>query len=131
MVTEPTLQGSLPGNGRISNELYRGIAPGVELHSLKISDDMGMAYESDAIAAMQWVYDNKDAHNIRVVNLSINSTVAASYHTSPVNAAVEILWFNGIVVVASAGNTSPARGSSPVQAAPANDPFADHCGCQL
>ena len=27
-----------------------------------------------------------------------------SYHTSPLDAAAEILWFNGVVVVASAGN---------------------------
>ena len=64
-----------------------------------------MANESDAVAALQWVYDNKDAYNIRVVNLSINSTAEQSYHASPLDAAAEILWFNGIVVVASAGNT--------------------------
>jgi len=59
------------------------------------------------VAALQWIYDNKDAHNIRVVNLSIYSTAEQSYHTSPLSAAVEILWFNGVVVVASAGNVGP------------------------
>ena len=63
-----------------------------------------MSYESDLVDAMQWVYDNKAEYNIRVVNISMNSTVAQSYHTSPLDAAVEILWFNGIVVVVSAGN---------------------------
>ena len=71
---------------------------------------------------MQWVYDNKDAYNIRVVNISMNSTVAQSYHTSPLDAAVEILWFNGIVVVVSAGNNGTATGSSTLYP-PANDPF--------
>ena len=47
-------------------------------------------------------------YNIRVVNLSLNSTVDESYHTSPLDAAVEILWFNGIVVVVAAGNNGTA-----------------------
>jgi len=33
------------------------------------------------------------------------------------------LWFNGIVVVASAGNKGPGGGFNTVNAAPANDPF--------
>ncbi|MEZ4729926.1 MAG: S8 family serine peptidase [Caldilineaceae bacterium] len=60
----------------------------------------------------------KSTYNIRVVNLSFNSTVAESYLTSPLNAAVEILWFNGIVVVVSAGNNGTAT-----LYPPANDPF--------
>jgi serine protease AprX len=82
-----------------------------------------MAYESDTVEAMQWVFDNKELYNIRVVNLSINSTQEMSYHESPVDAAVEILWFNGVVVVASAGNKGPGGGFNTVYAAPANDPF--------
>jgi len=68
---------------------------------------------------MQWVFDNKDTYNIRVVNLSIAATVPQSYHTSPIDAAAEILWFNSIVVVTSAGNYGPDA----VNYAPANDPF--------
>jgi serine protease AprX len=44
--------------------------------------------------------------------------VAESYNTSPLDAAVEILWFNGVVVVVSAGN----KGSGTIYP-PANDPF--------
>jgi serine protease AprX len=56
------------------------------------------------------------------VNVSLNSTVAQSYHTSPLSAAVEILWFNSIVVVVSAGNNG--TGDGPVTLfPPANDPF--------
>jgi serine protease AprX len=64
------------------------------------------------------VLDNKAKYNIRVVNLSLNSSVAQSYHTSPLDAACEILWFNGIVVVVSAGNNGTAT-----LFPPANDPF--------
>jgi serine protease AprX len=39
------------------------------------------------------------------------------------DAAAEILWFNGVVVVAASGNTDPQGLYNPTQAAPANDPF--------
>ncbi len=52
----------------------------------------------------------------------LNSTVAQTYHTSPLSAAVEILWFNGIVVVVSAGNNGTGEGPVTLYP-PANDPF--------
>jgi serine protease AprX len=114
--------GIIGGTGSMSSGKYRGMAPGVNLVNLKVADKDGMTYESDVVEAFQWVYNNKTAYNIRVVNLSMNSTVAQSYHTSPLAAAAEILWFNSIVVVVSAGNNG--TGSGPVTIyPPANDPF--------
>jgi serine protease AprX len=117
--------GIIGGNGGASPDLmYAGIAPKVNLISLKVNDDdTGMCYESDVVEAMQWVYENKEAYNIRVVNLSLNSTVESSYHTSPLDAAAEILWFNSVVVITSAGNYWDDLDYNPVLAAPANDPF--------
>jgi serine protease AprX len=115
--------GIIGGSGYRSGGLYAGIAPEVNFISLKISDETGMAYESDVIEAMQWVLDHKDNYNIRAVNLSVNSTEESSYHASPLDAAAEILWFNGIVVVASVGNKRSDSGYSTANAAPANDPF--------
>lgn len=115
--------GIIAGNGRASDGRYAGLAPQADLISLQIGDETGLARESDVIAALQWIYDNRQAFNIRVVNLSLNATVEQSYHTSPLDAAVEVLWFNGVVVVASAGNKGPAGGFNTVNAAPANDPF--------
>jgi serine protease AprX len=114
--------GIIGGNGAASNGIYKGVAPGVNLINLKVSDKDGMTYESSLIDSLQWIYNNKDLYNIRVVNISMNSTVAQSYHTSPLDAAVEILWFNGIVVVVSAGNNGTADGPSIIYP-PANDPF--------
>lgn len=113
--------GIIAGTGKDSNGKYRGIAPGVTLYAVKIADGDGMAYESDVVAGLQWVYNNRSAYNIRVVNLSLNTSTEQSYHTSPLDAAVEILWFNGVVVVASAGNVSTTTRF--YNASPANDPF--------
>jgi len=113
--------GIIGGNGTNSRGEIMGIAPQVQLISLKVCDEKGMAYESDVVVAMQWVLDKKEVYNIRILNMSINSTVEQTYHTSPMDAAAEILWFNGIVVVVSSGNMD-ATGSM-IDSAPANDPF--------
>jgi serine protease AprX len=115
--------GIIGGNGSASGGLYSGMAPKVDLINLKISDDQGFAYESDTVEAMQWVFENKDLYNIRVVNLSIQSTIPQSYHESSLDAAAELLWFNGVVVVAAAGNWNDEENFNPIQAAPGNDPF--------
>lgn len=115
------IAGILAGNGAKSAGVYAGIAPLTNLISLNVNNSEGMAYESDTVAAMQWVLENKDEYNIRVVNLSVNSDSIESYNNSPLDAAAEILWFNGIVVVVSAGNhDSSGEG---ILFPPANDPF--------
>ena len=114
--------GIIAGNGNASKGEYKGIAPGANLLNVRVSNDQGLTYTSDVIDGLQWVYDNKDTYNIRVVNLSLNSTAPESYHTNPLDAAVEILWFNGITVVVAAGNNGSADGPSTLYP-PANDPF--------
>ena len=108
----------IAGDGTHSRGEYIGIAPKSNLLNVRVSDDEGMSYESDLVAALQWVYENKDEYDIRAINLSLNSSVAQSYHTSPLCVAVEILWFNGIVVVVPAGN----NGTDDLYP-PANDPY--------
>ncbi len=82
-----------------------------------------MSYESDVVAALQWVFENSTAYNIKIVNISLNSQVEDTYNNSAIDAAVEFLWFKGIVVVASAGNSGINGTYNNAKAAPANDPF--------
>ena len=106
------------GDGSELSGKYIGVAPMVNIINVKVSNDDGSAMMKDVVRGLQWVLDNKATYNIRVVNLSLNSSVADSYNTDPLDAAVEILWFNGVVVVVSAGN----KGSGAIYP-PANDPF--------
>lgn len=115
------IAGIIGGNGLLSWGRYIGIAPKVDLINVKVSNEQGMGYESDVVAGLQWVYENRDKYNIRVVNISLNSSVPQSYHQSPLDAAVEILWFNRIVVVVCAGNN--AEDHNGILYPPANDPF--------
>jgi serine protease AprX len=95
------------------------VAPKVNLLSVKVSDDRGAGTTRSVVMGLQWILEHKAQYNIRIVNLSLNSKVPESYHVSPLNAALEVLWFNGIVVVVSAGNSGTAGYLYP----PANDPF--------
>jgi serine protease AprX len=100
---------------------FAGVAPDANLISIKVSDESGNATVLDVIYGLQFAVDHQDTYNIRVVNMSLDSTTPQSYKLDPLDAAVESAWFHGLVVVVAAGN----RGDAPdaVQYAPANDPY--------
>ena len=120
------IAGIVGGNGKLLKGKYMGVAPGVNLVNVKVGDEEGSATLADVVAGLQWVYENRLRYNIRVVNLSLHSSVQESYQTSPLSAAVEYLWFNGVFVVVAAGN----NGSAPdaVFYPPSNDPFVMTAG---
>lgn len=119
--------GLVAGSGRALSptdqlyERYSGTAPRADLVSVKVSDDHGNSTVEDVIAGLQFVVDHGADYGVRVVNLSLGSTIPMSYKVDPLDAAVEAVWAHGIVVVAAAGN----RGTDPdaVSYAPANDPY--------
>ncbi len=111
--------GLIGGSGSNSDGAYTGVAPKVNLIDVNIGGSTGSATVGDVINGLQWVLDHKDTYNIRVVNLSLRSNTAQSYLTDPLDAAVELLTFRGILVVAAAGNS----GVNTVDYAPGNDPF--------
>jgi serine protease AprX len=100
---------------------YAGAAPDANIVSVKISDEQGDATVLDAIYGLQFAVDHRAEYNIRVINLSFASEEAQSYTTDPLDAAVEAAWFNGIVVVAAAGNDGNTDDA--VGYAPGNDPY--------
>jgi serine protease AprX len=133
-VTMTQLAGNSPGDGRGHGTFVAGIAAGsapgkagasprAPLVSIDVMDDRGMAMTSDVIAAAEWIYQHKNEYNIRVANFSLHSASPASIMWDPLDAAVEKLWFSGVVVVAAAGNYGTASGPSGVPYAPGNDPF--------
>jgi serine protease AprX len=107
--------GSAPG--------YAGAAPNAKILSLDVMDDTGTARTSDVIAACDWILANKSAYNIRVANFSLHSGAKNHFYNDPLDRAVERLWFNGVFVVAAAGNYGSSAGPSGVLYAPGNDPF--------
>jgi serine protease AprX len=106
-----------------SSPSYTGAAPTAGIVSLDVMDDQGVAKTSDVIRAAQWIAQNHEQYGIRVANFSLHSGTATSFRWDPLDKAVEKLWFDGVVVVASAGNYG--NGAKPVRMgyAPGNDPF--------
>ena len=82
-----------------------------------------MARTSDVIAGAEWIYNNRERYNIRVVNMSLHSTTPSNFTKDPLDRAVEKLWFGGVVVVVASGNYGKPDGPSGVPFAPGNDPF--------
>jgi serine protease AprX len=102
---------------------YAGAAPNAKLVDLDVMNDSGVGRTSDVIAAAEWIYKNRVALNIRVANFSLHSGAINHFWLDPLNVAVEKLWFNGVVVVAAAGNYGVAGSPSGVKHAPGSDPF--------
>jgi serine protease AprX len=96
--------GIVAGNGSDSNGARAGIAPASHLVVLKALDANGNGRISDVIAAIDYAIANKDAFNIRVINLSVATGVYESYNTDPLTLAARRAVESGIVVVAAAGN---------------------------
>ncbi len=127
--TSPGAVGDGEGHGTMvagiaagASSAYPGVARNAPLVSVRTSDATGMSYTSDVIAGVDWILQHKDTYNIRVANFSLAGGVASSFTVDPLDQAVEKLWFNGIVVVAAAGNHGTGEGDVPVYA-PGNDPF--------
>ncbi len=129
-----SIQPNSPGDGRGHGTFVAALAagerasraggsPGSKLVSIDVMDDRGMAMTRDVIAAADWILGHKDLYNIRVANFSLHSAAPASVFFDPLDQAVEKLWFNGVTVVAAAGNYAVDGSASGVTFAPGNDPF--------
>ncbi len=101
--------GIIAGNGASSSgssfsRTFYGVAREANLVNVRVLDGIGRTNVSTALAGLQWVVENRQKYNIRIVNLSIGHTVGESYTTDPLCIAVEKAWKAGLVVVVAAGN---------------------------
>ncbi len=118
--------GIIAGSGFDSGGARSGIAPGAQLIVLKALDASGSGRISDVIAALDYAVANKDALNIRVINLSIAAPVTESADTDPLTLAALVAVKSGIVVVAAAGNNGRSvdgRGQYGGITSPGNAPW--------
>lgn len=95
------------GNGINSNGKYMGIAPECNLISVKVLNGEGKGNAGDVLAGLQWVLDNKERYNIKILNLSIGTNNTST--KDPLVKAVEKAWDMGIVVTIAAGNNGPDK----------------------
>lgn len=100
--------GIVGGNGFLSNGKYTGVAPKCNLIGVKVLDHKGDGNISDVLVGLQWLIDNKEKYNIRIVNISVGTTAKNNTdENSLLVRGVDALWDAGIVVVVAAGNNGP------------------------
>ncbi len=97
--------GDIAGSGKLSDGRFKGIAPDANLIGVRITT------VAEAIRGIQWVIDNKDKYNIRVINLSLGDYASKSYKDDPWVQAVDKAINAGLVVVVAAGNEGPDPGT--------------------
>src|ERR1700727_3365516 len=97
----------IASSGVATTGRYQGVAPGVNLVSVRALDSNGQGLYSDVISAVQWVINQRLRYGIRVLNLSLGSPPSGPYWQDPLNQAVMAAWANGIVGVTAAGNRGP------------------------
>ena len=112
--------GDAAGSGMI-DERFAGPAKDAQIFSMKVLGENGSGRTSDIVKALQFAVENKDALNIRVINMSLGHTATKDYENDPVNIAVKAAKEAGIVVLAAAGNEGPDRKTI---AAPGDSPDA-------
>lgn len=105
-----------------------GTASKCNIAALKALDGQGNGNTSDILAAMQWVADNYQKYNIRVLNLSLGID-AASFDldedgiddiADPLVLGANALVNMGVTIVVAAGNSGPKAGSI---TSPGTSPF--------
>ena len=84
---------------------YSGIDNNTDIIVIKALDKDGETTSVTILQAMQWVLENKQKCNIKVVCMSFGSIF--DNINDPLMKGAEILWDNGICVVCAGGNNGP------------------------
>ncbi len=119
--------GIIAGQASATPHFGGGTAPGARLINVRVLGADGAGYTSDVIAGIDWVIDNRQRHNIRVMNLSLGHPVMEPCAIDPLCQAVARAYSAGVVVVASAGNGGRTAEGTMVLggiSSPGNSPFA-------
>ena len=101
--------GILGGSGLTANGRFRGVAPKCGMVILKALDRLGETEVSTILDAMQFVHENRNRYNIKVVCMSFGSSVLPK--NDPLIKGAESLWNSGVTVVCAGGNDGPDAGS--------------------
>jgi len=103
--------GGVASNGSQSAGEYTGTAPEAQLVGVKVMNKTGSGVLSTIIRGIDWVVQNRELYDIRVISMSIGTPAVTPAALDPLVQAVERAWEAGIVVCVSAGNEGPRIGT--------------------
>lgn len=103
---------------------YPGMAPGVDIISLRVLGDKEEGGLDDVETALQWVIDNAVQYNIIGVNMSFGDDENYNTEQTDLNVTDELATLKemGVIVVAASGNSRFEHEGQPGVAYPAADP---------
>ena len=109
------------------NELlnYRGMAPNAKIINVRVLGANGIGTTAALLQGLDWIYTNRSAQNIKVVNMSLGTPAIETWRNDPLCRAARKLVDAGIVVVAAAGNNGKNAAGQKIYGAihsPGNDP---------
>ena len=87
-----------------------GVAPGARLVVVKVMDDKGACYLSDALKALEWCTEERDELGIDVISFSVGGE-APRDGRSLLDRTCDRIVDEGMVVCVAAGNSGPASRS--------------------
>ncbi|TML38026.1 MAG: hypothetical protein E6G27_15930, partial [Actinobacteria bacterium] len=82
-----------------------GVAPNAKIYMCKAMDSNGQGYTSDEVACVDELISKRDVYNLRVINLSLGSSMSSMSEQTAMDAAANA----GILVLAAAGNDGSAQ----------------------
>ena len=91
------------GNGALSNGRFRSLAWESDLVLVKVGSAHRIVHD-DIRRGIEWVIENRERHNIRVLNISCGGDYEESFLTDSLSRAADDATRHGITVVAAAGN---------------------------
>lgn len=95
--------GILSGSGKAGK--YSGIDKMCNIIVIKALDSDGETTSAKILQAMQWVMENKQKYNIKVVCMSFGSMVGD--RNDPLIYGAEVLWNSGVCLISAGGNSGP------------------------
>ena len=97
------------GNGALSDGFFRGIAPDAGVVLVKVSRS-GRIPERNILKGLEWVLDNRQKYDIRIVNISAGGDYEESYLHNALSVLVESAVRDGLIVVCAVGNAGHLPG---------------------
>jgi subtilisin family serine protease len=115
------VSGCAAGDGLMSDGVHKGMASESNIIGVKVLGANGSGRNSGIIKGIEWCIENKDALNIKVINMSLGGEASKDWENDPINQAVKAAYEAGITVLAAAGNEGPGRKTV---GSPGNSPHA-------
>ena len=97
--------GCLCGNGKCSNGLYAGIAPGCRLVVCKVLDERGDGNVAAMIEGIRYVLDTRRIYHTRILNISVGiGSIREAALEQELLSWIAKAWNAGLFVAVAAGN---------------------------